>query len=99
MERLIKIDGHNARIALKIVEIYMNQTGVQVQADVSADGKTTLEFVGLREQTKNEAVIERDLLLIERDSLKQENEVLHQTIEKLEDEIQRLERGGQDADA
>lgn len=80
-----KFDRPTARAFLKLIEAYMNQTGVQVQADVSRDGKTTLEFVDLREQTKDERAIEIN-------SLKEENEVLHHTIEKLEDEIQRLER-------
>ena len=87
----MNVDESTAQACLKMVQMYMNQTGVQVQADTSRDGETTLEFVDLR-KPKDEREIEIELLKIEINSLMQEKEVLQNTIEKLEDEIERLER-------
>ena len=81
----MNIDESTAQACLKLVQMYVNQTGRHVIVHRQENGEEVFNFEGNEKD-------ERELLKIENNSLMQEKEALQNTAEKLENELATVER-------
>lgn len=81
----MNIDESTAQACLKLVQMYVNQTGRHVIVHMQENGEEVFSFEGYEKD-------ERELLKIENNSLMQEKEALQNTVEKLENDLATAER-------